>query len=265
MPNFDQPVRRIRPEKPPIHDQVSRKNIPLVPMDTYRGEIEELVEKNDSGIIIGETGSGKTTRIPIYLLESNPDAKIAITQPRRVAVRSVSRFVANNVDSRLKNSIGHQIRFDDQTNRDTRANFMTDGILLGKLSRDPLLREYDIVMVDEAHERSLNIDIVLGLLKHAQRKRTEIGLPPLKIIVTSATIDKDKFTNYFDNAPSIEAPGRTFPVEVEYENSPVSDYTLAAAEKVKKIVSGGEPGDILIFCQEKQKLEKQYKKYLILE
>ncbi|MFH2062537.1 MAG: ATP-dependent RNA helicase [bacterium] len=216
-------------------------------MDDYRERIMETVHGNPSSVIVGETGSGKSTRVPLYILEAFPEARIAVTQPRRVAVRSVSRYVARLNGGEVGNEIGYQVRFEDRTNEGTRANFMTDGILLHKLLSDPLLEEYDVVMVDEAHERSLNIDWVLGLLKQTQKNRREAGRPDLKVIVASATIDKEKFAQYFDEAPVVEAPGRMFPVELNYEKQTPRDVTKAAAQKVKEIINDGKDGDVLIF------------------
>jgi ATP-dependent helicase HrpA len=155
---------------------------PEVPMDEYRTEVVECIEHNQNSVIIGETGSGKTTRIPDFLLESFPDAKIAVTQPRRVAARSVARYVASRRGEKIGGEVGYQVRFEDETTEGTRANFMTDGILLKKLQFDPLLKEYDIVMVDEAHERSLNIDFVLGLLKRVQAERKNKACKSSKLL-----------------------------------------------------------------------------------
>ena len=166
------PTATSRSDKPPQSSDVRRANpkmdFPQVPMDEHRQEVVECVRNNQNAVIIGETGSGKTTRIPDFLLESFPEANIAITQPRRVAARSVARYVASRRGEKIGGEVGYQVRFEDETTEGTRANFMTDGILLRKLQFDPLLEEYDIVMVDEAHERSLNIDFVLGLLKRAK-------------------------------------------------------------------------------------------------
>lgn len=224
-----------------------RTDRPTLPMDEHRQEVVECVRGNASAVIIGETGSGKTTRIPVFLLEAFPKAKVAITQPRRVAARSVARYVAGQRGERIGGEVGYQVRFEDRTTEGTRANFMTDGILLRKLQSDPLLEEYDVVMVDEAHERSLNIDFILGLLKRVQAERAKIGKKPLKVIVTSATIEKEKFAAYFNESPVVEVPGRMFPVEVKYESEPIRDHIKKAAEKVQEIVASNAPGDILIF------------------
>lgn len=217
------------------------------PMDEYRAEVVECVRNNENAVVIGETGSGKTTRIPDFLLGAFPEAKIAITQPRRVAARSVARYVASRRGEQIGDEIGYQVRFEDQTTAGTRANFMTDGILLRKLQYDPLLKEYDIVMVDEAHERSLNIDFVLGLLKRVQAERKKKGMHELKVIATSATIEKAKFANYFGGSPVVEVPGRMHPVDVYYTQEEVRDYPKAAAQRVKEIVTSKGQGDILIF------------------
>jgi HrpA-like RNA helicase len=230
-----------------VERAVPKFDNPQVPMDEYRTEVVETIKDNQNSVIIGETGSGKTTRIPVFLLESFPDAKIAITQPRRMAARSVARYVAGRRGKKVGGEVGYQVRFEDKTTEGTRANFMTDGILLRKLQFDPLLKEYDIVMVDEAHERSLNIDFVLGLLKRVQAERKKQGMQELKVIATSATIEKEKFAKYFGESPVVEVPGRMYPVDVQYEREEVRDYPKAAAQRVKEIANGGGEGDVLIF------------------
>jgi ATP-dependent helicase HrpA len=232
------------------------RNYPPVPMDEHRAEVVECVRRNSNAVIIGETGSGKTTRIPDFLLEAFPEARIAITQPRRVAARSVARFVADRRGGRVGEEIGYQVRFEDKTTEGTRANFMTDGILLLKLQFDPLLKEYDIVMVDEAHERSLNIDFVLGLLRRTQAERKKCGMKELKVIATSATIEKEKFANYFGGSPTVEVPGRMYPVVVLYERETPRDPTIAAAQRVKEIVASGNQGDVLIFMPGEEEIRR---------
>ena len=228
-----------------------------LPILRYAREIKETIASNQTAIIVGETGSGKTTQIPLLLRETmSPEDRVAITQPRRVAARSVARYVAENVGCRIGEEVGYQVRFEDHTTEGTRINFMTDGILLRKIQEDPLLRDYSAVMVDEAHERSLNIDFTLGLLKRLQRKRAEAGLEPIKIIVTSATLEKEKFARYFGESPMVEVPGRLYPVDVHYEKERVYDYTRAAAEKVKTIVEQNKEGDILIFMPGQEEIDK---------
>lgn len=256
----------------PVRSPEIKKEYPEVPMDKAKPEIIETVRNNPAFIAIGETGSGKTTRIPDFLLDAFPKARIAVTQPRKFSTRSVSEYVAERRGVKIGTEVGFQVRYDAQVSRDTRLSFMTDGILLRKLQYDRLLKEFDVVMVDEAHERSLNIDFVLGLLKRVQKARKEKGLPELKIIVTSATIEKEKFVNFFGHfegeekvaAPSLEVSGRMYPVEVEYvenwenekdcevtvgrgwnERREISIYKMAV-KRVKQAIDKG-PGDILIF------------------
>lgn len=242
-----------------FRDKVSHsalRNSVEVPMDAFKEDIIECVRKRESSIIIGETGSGKTTRVPSFLLEAFPSAKIAITQPRRVAVRSVSRFVASRRGEQIGNKIGYKVRFEDNTNEGTKVNFMTDGILLRKLGFDPLLKEYDIVMIDEAHERSLNMDFLMGLLKRANELRAKASLPKLKIIVASATIEKEKFLDYFEDSGLVEVPGRMYPVETFYEENPVYDTVNKALEKVKHICENEGKGDILVFMSGEDEIKK---------
>jgi HrpA-like RNA helicase len=187
--------------------------------------------------------------------------KIAVTQPRRIAARSVSARVADMVGCEVGESIGYQVRFDDSTSKDTDIAFMTDGVLLRKIQFDPCLSEYCIVMVDEAHERSLNIDLSLGLLKSVNISRLENGMEPLRIVVSSATIERNRFAEYIgsgDRQNSVEIPGKMYPVEVFYEKDiPLDyDYTFAAAEKVKQIVGNNEEGDILIFMPGKKEINE---------
>lgn len=234
-----------------------REQLPIL---EHAAEIKEAIRSNDVSIIVGETGSGKTTEIPLMLRMVLPEGqKVAITQPRRVAARSVARYVAEKAGTRIGEEIGYQVRFEDRTTEGTRVNFMTDGILLRRMQDDPLLREYSAVVVDEAHERSLNIDFTLGLLKRMQGARREAGLEPVKIVVTSATLEKDKFAQYFDGAPVVEVPGRLHPVDVHYEQAPVRDYTKAAADKVKAIIDGGKEGDILIFMPGLEEIDRTIK------
>lgn len=231
-----------------------------LPILRHSQEIKEMINSNPTTIIVGETGSGKTTQIPLILRETMlPEDKIIITQPRRVATRSVARYVAKNAGCQIGEDIGYQVRFEDYTTEGTRINFMTDGILLRKIQEDPLLQNYSAVMIDEAHERSLNIDFTLGLLKELQEKRADANLLPLKIIVTSATLEKEKFAHYFGESPTMEIPGRLYPVDVHYEKEPIYDYTESAAEKVKMIIERDKEGDILIFMPGQEEINKTIK------
>ena len=212
-------------------------------------------------ILAGETGSGKTTQIPKMCLAAGRGVRgqIACTQPRRVAALSISRRVADELGVGWGREVGCKIRFNDQTSGNTVIKFLTDGMLLAEVQGDPMLRGYDTIIIDEAHERSLNIDFLLGHLRLLRHKR-----PELKIIVTSATIDTEAFSKAFDDAPIIQVSGRMFPVEVIYapldqfgsDASPDDDtnakaealhYVDGAVEAVERIIRESENGDILVF------------------
>ena len=237
-----------------------------LPISARADEIVDLIGKHQVIVLAGETGSGKTTQIPKMCLAAGRGTKgqIACTQPRRVAALSVSRRVAEELQVNWGREVGCKIRFDDRTSRDTVVKFMTDGMLLAEVQSDPLLRAYDTIILDEAHERSLNIDFLLGHLRNLRFKR-----PELRIVITSATIDTEAFSKAFDDAPIVQVSGRTFPVEVIYapldslgSDAAESDepsarpealhYVDGAVEAVERILSGdaGNPsagGDILVF------------------
>ena len=237
------------------HEVPQEKVEKILPILEHRDAIVEQIKNNPSSIIVGETGSGKTTEIPKFLMEEFPDKNIVVTEPRKIAARSISEYVARQKGIKLGKEIGYKVRFEDVSGEGTRLNFVTDGLLLQECKSDPLLLKYDIVMVDEAHERSLNIDFTLGLLKNAQKQRRERGEKELKIVVTSATLEKEKFARYFDEAPVMEVPGRLYPVEVEYTQESEFEFdrnhkvimSATAAETAKKIIETEGEGDILIF------------------
>jgi ATP-dependent helicase HrpA len=181
---------------------------PELPISARADEIIAAIRENQVLVLAGETGSGKTTQIPKMCLVAGrgETGRIACTQPRRVAATSVARRVAEELNVPFGREVGCKIRFADQTTDDTVIKFMTDGMLLAELQADPALREYDTVIVDEAHERSLNIDFILGHLRRLRLRR-----PELKIIITSATIDTEAFARAFDGAPIIEVSGRGRP------------------------------------------------------
>jgi len=195
-------------------------------------------------IVAGETGSGKTTQIPKICLElgRGVDGQIGHTQPRRLAARTVAERIAEELGSALGETVGYQVRFTDVSAGDTLVKLMTDGILLAELARDRQLRRYDTLIIDEAHERSLNIDFILGYLRQLLPSR-----PDLKVIITSATIDPERFSAAFGGAPIIEVSGRTYPVEVRYQ--PIGDdgdMGQAIGDAVDELSAEG-PGDILVF------------------
>ncbi len=244
---------------------------PELPITARVEEITAAIGAHQVVILAGETGSGKTTQIPKMCLAAGRgmNGRIACTQPRRVAALSVSRRVAEELGVEWGGPVGAKIRFNDQTTPDTVIKFLTDGMLLAEVQGDPLLRDYDTIIIDEAHERSLNIDFLLGHLRTLRYKR-----PDLKIIVTSATIDTAAFSAAFDGAPVIQVEGRTYPVEVIYapldelgrdysdddENEEKDDkeavtsakaealhYIDGAVEAVERIVRDSDSGDVLVF------------------
>lgn len=222
-----------------------------LPVSMRREEIVAAIRAHPVVVIAGETGSGKTTQIPKMCLEAGLGVRgrIGCTQPRRVAAHSISRRVAEELRVPWGREVGCKIRFSDQTSDETLVKFMTDGILLAEVQGDPNLTEYEMIVVDEAHERSLNIDFLLGHLRQLVERR-----PDLKLVITSATIDTQRFSEAFGNAPIIEVSGRLFPVEVRYrpldelaEESGDQTYVDAAATAIEDIVTGPAPGDILVF------------------
>ncbi|WP_437582383.1 ATP-dependent RNA helicase HrpA [Paramicrobacterium sp. CJ85] len=183
---------------------------PELPVSQMRDQIATAIRDNQVVIVAGATGSGKTTQLPKICLELGRDS-IGHTQPRRLAARTIAERVASELGSDLGDLVGYQVRFTDRVSQSTKIKLMTDGILLNEIHRDRLLRAYDTIIIDEAHERSLNIDFLLGYLKRLLPKR-----PDLKVIITSATIDPESFAEHFGGAPIIEVSGRTFPVEIRY-------------------------------------------------
>jgi len=238
-----------------------------LPVSARRDEIAAAIRDHQVVIVAGETGSGKTTQLPKIALELGRGraGQIGHTQPRRIAARSVAERIAEEVGTPLGEIVGYQVRFTDQSSESTLVKVMTDGILLAQIQRDPMLRSYDTLIIDEAHERSLNIDFILGYLTRLLPQR-----PDLKVVITSATIDSARFAEHFAGpdgtpAPVVEVSGRTYPVEVRYR--PLSpdelgtddeqprrkpraaverDFPTALAEAVDELVAEG-PGDILVF------------------
>ncbi|XP_048549301.1 probable pre-mRNA-splicing factor ATP-dependent RNA helicase DEAH9 isoform X2 [Triticum urartu] len=234
-----------------------------LPVYKYRKAILYLVERHATTIIVGETGSGKSTQIPQYLKEAGwaeGGRLIGCTQPRRLAVQTVASRVAEEVGVKLGEEVGYTIRFEDETNPGmTMIKFLTDGVLIREMMEDPLLSKYSVIMIDEAHERSISTDILLGLLKKIQRRR-----PELRLIISSATIEARSMSTFFSNRwknsllkpadglpnpePAIlSVEGRGYTVETHYLEEPVSDYLQAAVNTVLIIHEKEPPGDILVF------------------
>ncbi len=215
---------------------------PALPISAEAPRIASLIRENQVVVVAGETGSGKTTQLPKICLLAGRE-RIAHTQPRRIAARTVAHRIAEECDTALGEFIGYQVRFTRRVSKATRIKVMTDGILLSELAHDRDLRRYDTIIIDEAHERSLNIDFLLGYLKQLLGRR-----PELRVIVTSATIDTARFAAHFDNAPIVEISGRTYPVEVRYE--PIGDdgdEVDAIARAVSEIAATTGSGDVLVF------------------
>ncbi|MFD6100376.1 ATP-dependent RNA helicase HrpA [Nocardiopsis flavescens] len=230
----------------------------VLPVSARRDDIAEAIRDNQVVIVAGETGSGKTTQLPKICLELGRGVMgtIGHTQPRRLAARTVAERIAEEVGTPLGATVGYKVRFTDTSGDDTLVKLMTDGILLAEIQHDRMLRAYDTLIIDEAHERSLNVDFLLGYLKQLLPKR-----PDLKVVITSATIDPERFSRHFDDAPIVEVSGRTYPVEVRYrpiseeildpeEKNPDGrtdrDQTQAILDAVDEL-SHEEPGDVLVF------------------
>ena len=245
---------RSRPVTPRYDEQL--------PISQKREQILALIAKHQVLVLAGETGSGKTTQLPKFCLELGRGRRglIGHTQPRRLAARAVATRIAEELQGELGDTVGYQVRFTDQVSAATRVKLMTDGILLAEIQHDHLLRQYDTLIIDEAHERSLNIDFLLGYLKRILPQR-----PDLKLIITSATIDLERFSRHFDDAPILEVSGRTYPVEVRYcppeqlrdgdagNDDPGGDQAqaiLAAVrelEQVERERRSTQRGDVLVF------------------
>ncbi|MCW2947561.1 MAG: ATP-dependent helicase HrpA [Actinoallomurus sp.] len=215
-----------------------------LPVSQKKDEIRKAIEDHQVVIVAGETGSGKTTQLPKICLELGLGVKglIGHTQPRRLAARTVAERIAEELKTSLGEAVGYQVRFADHSGDGTLVKVMTDGILLAEIARDRMLRRYDTLIIDEAHERSLNIDFILGYVKRLLPRR-----PDLKVIITSATIDPERFSQHFGDAPIVEVSGRTYPVEVRY--NPIEeddDQTQAILDAVDELALE-PPGDVLVF------------------
>ncbi|HEV2295400.1 MAG TPA: ATP-dependent RNA helicase HrpA [Tepidisphaeraceae bacterium] len=229
-----------------------------LPVVRKRAEIADAIRANQVVVITGETGSGKTTQLPKICLELGRGVAgmIGHTQPRRIAARSVSARIASELNTTLGQAVGYKIRFGDRTSPDTFVKVMTDGILLAETQGDRFLEQYDTLIIDEAHERSLNIDFLLGYLKQLLPKR-----PDLKLIITSATINPQQFSRHFDDAPIVEVSGRTYPVEARYrpaheeEDDEGDDPIVSILHGVDEVCREG-PGDVLVFLSGEREIRE---------
>lgn len=224
-----------------------------------RDEFLKMYQKSQILVFVGETGSGKTTQIPQFILfDDLPHINrklVACTQPRRVAAMSVAQRVANEMDVPLGDEVGYNIRFEDVTSQKTILKYMTDGMLLREAMNDNNLTRYSTIILDEAHERTLATDTLMGLLKEVAVRR-----PDLKIVIMSATLDAQKFQSYFNDAPLLAVPGRTHPVEIFYTQEPERDYVEAALRTVLQIHDSEPEGDILLFLTGEEEIEDACRK-----
>ena len=224
----------------------------FLPVYAVRQQLLQLIRDNSVIIVVGETGSGKTTQLTQYLHEDGYTnvGMIGCTQPRRVAAMSVAKRVSDETGTELGDEVGYSIRFEDVTSDKTVIKYMTDGILLRESLREPDLDMYSCIIMDEAHERSLNTDVLFGLLRSVIARRQD-----LKLIVTSATMDSEKFANFFGNVPTFNIPGRTFPVECMYAKNTVEDYVDAAVKQAIQLHLSADEGDMLIFMPGQEDIE----------
>ncbi|KAN0128988.1 P-loop containing nucleoside triphosphate hydrolase protein [Lactarius tabidus] len=259
----ENPFTRL-PHSPQYHKILeARKKLPVF---TQMDEFYKIFTKHQIIVMVGETGSGKTTQIPQFVVYSDmPQTKnkvVACTQPRRVAAMSVAKRVADEMDVQLGKQVGYSIRFEDMTEPGTTfLKYMTDGMLLREAMNDPDLQRYSTIILDEAHERTLATDILMGLLKALVKRRKD-----LKIIIMSATLDALKFQKYFtidEPAPLFKVPGRTHPVEIFYTQDPEPDYVEAAIRTVLMIHRAEDPGDILLFLTGEEEIEDACRKIKI--
>lgn len=246
-------------DKMPELSDAERKKLSIketresLPIFGFREDLLDAIEEHQVLIIEGETGSGKTTQIPQYLYESGfckSGMKVGCTQPRRVAAMSVAARVATEMGVKLGAEVGYAIRFEDCTSERTRLKYMTDGMLLREFLTEPDLKGYSVIMIDEAHERTLHTDILFGLVKDIARFR-----PELKLLISSATLDAEKFSEFFDDAPIFRIPGRRYPVDIYYTKAPEADYLDACVVSVFQIHLTQPLGDILIFLTGQEEIE----------
>lgn len=226
-----------------------RRSLPV--NDAYP-QLNDILDSHQVIIIQGETGSGKTTQIPQFILHEGYafDKIIACTQPRRVAAMSVARRVAEEMDVELGQEVGYSVRFEELSSPKTILKYLTDGMLLREAMSDPRLEKYSVIILDEAHERTLSTDILIGLLKELLKQRSD-----LKLVIMSATLEAEKFQLYFRNAPLLSIPGRLFPVDLLYSQNPEENYPIATVKTVIQIHSFEDPGDILVFLTGEEEIE----------
>lgn len=240
--------------------QEQRESLPIFP---FKQDLIAAIREYQILVVVGDTGSGKTTQLPQYILEGIPDAIVAVTQPRRIAAISAAYRVAEETGTKIGDLVGYSIRFEKVASKNTKLQFLTDGTLLRTCTTDPLISQFNCIMLDESHERSLDTDVLFGLLKRACKQR-----PELKVIIMSATLDIEKFQDFFD-APVFSVPGRMFEVDVLWQKT-IKFQTLKTTfvqrcvETVMHIHKTEEPGDVLVFLTGQQEIERCAKNILDL-
>lgn len=219
-----------------------------LPVMGFKSQVISAVRHNPVVVIVGDTGSGKSTKIPQFLLEQG--YRIACTQPRRVAAISLAKRVAMERKTKVGDVVGYAVRFEEKSSSNTKIKFVTDGLLQREAISDPLFSKYSVLMLDEAHERTVATDILFTLLKKAVARR-----PDLRVLVASATLDAGKFSAFFRNAPVLQIPGRKYPVDIKYSLNPEMDYLSAMLKAITTIHMEEAPGDILVFLTGKEEIE----------
>jgi len=229
-----------------------REQREYLPAFAVREDLLRVIRDNQVIIVVGQTGSGKTTQLTQFLYEDGygKTGLIGCTQPRRVAAMSVAKRVSEEMEVKLGGKVGYAIRFEDCTSKETAIKYMTDGVLLREFLVDTDLDKYSCIIMDEAHERALNTDILMGLFKKVLARRRD-----LKLIVTSATMNAKRFSDFYGSAPEFIIPGRTFPVDIQYSRSPCDDYVDAAVKQALAIHVSQGPGDILVFMTGQEDIE----------
>ncbi|KAG9197174.1 DEAH-box RNA helicase prp16 [Epicoccum nigrum] len=229
-----------------------REQRQYLPAFAVREDLLRVIRDNQVTIVVGQTGSGKTTQLTQFLMEDGYGklGLIGCTQPRRVAAMSVAKRVSEEMEVKLGGLVGYAIRFEDCTSKETKIKYMTDGVLLRESLVEPDLDKYSCIIMDEAHERALNTDVLMGLIKKVLARRRD-----LKLIVTSATMNSDRFSRFYGGAPEFIIPGRTFPVDIQFSRSPCDDYVDAAVKQVLAIHVSQGPGDILVFMTGQEDIE----------